>query len=165
MDKGGENQQAAQVMTNHRGPGRGSAIQGTSVHNQRVERGWVDVAKDVLHPFHDLFTGLSVPEDDGGLGLLDVNNRLHLWALHFIFLPRLNNMLEIFQNQRNHQGLRTERNKTPSQLFMMGMLQRHAATTTAAASFWDKEELNVEDEEEMEEVDCPLSHERLEGRA
>ena len=90
MDKGGENQEAAQVITNQPGPGRGSAIQGTSVHNQRVQRGWVDDAKDVLHPFHDLFTGLSVPEDDGGLGLLDVNNRLHLWALHFNIYKEMN---------------------------------------------------------------------------
>jgi hypothetical protein len=161
MDKGGENQQAAQVITDYRGPGRGSAIQGVSVHNQRVERSWVDVAKDVLHPFYDLFTGLCVPEDEGGLGLVDPNNRIHLWALHFVFLPRINFMLGLFQNQRNNQGLRTELYKTPNQLFVLGMMQRHTALSTAAASFWDREVFDVADDEQPNDADCPLSDERL----
>lgn len=165
MDKGTENLATVLLMTEHRGPGRGSAIQGRSVHNQRVERNWVDVKKDAINPFYDLFTDLSLSEEDGGYGMIDINNRAHLWCLHFVFLPFINQELNLFQNERNKLGLRTEHSKTPEQLFVMGMLKRHSATSTAAAAFWEGERLGndevlVEDVEDI--IECPLSDERLE---
>ena len=42
-DKGGENILACHYMIAYRGPGRGSHITGSSVHNQRIERLWRDV--------------------------------------------------------------------------------------------------------------------------
>ena len=45
-DKGSENTGISHYMLNHpeRGPDRGSMITGTSVHNQRIEKLWRDLA-------------------------------------------------------------------------------------------------------------------------
>ena len=47
-DRGGENIDVVQYMIHRRGTGRGSALVGRSVHNQRIERLWRDVYTDVL---------------------------------------------------------------------------------------------------------------------
>ena len=47
-DKGGENQLVCYFMVSHRGPGRGSHIAGSSVHNQRIERLWRDVCAQLF---------------------------------------------------------------------------------------------------------------------
>ncbi len=42
-DTGGENTLVCHFMVSYRGPGRGSHIAGSSMHNQRIERLWRDV--------------------------------------------------------------------------------------------------------------------------
>jgi hypothetical protein len=48
MDRGGENVAMADYMIVTRGADRNSAIFGSSTHNQRIERVWRDVTKEVL---------------------------------------------------------------------------------------------------------------------
>ncbi len=43
--------------------------------------------------YHQLFSFL---ESDG---VIDCTNELHMWALHYVYLPRLNPDLEVFREQ------------------------------------------------------------------
>ena len=55
-------------------------------------------------------------------GTLDPINERDLYALHYVFSPRINKSLRTFQEGWNHHGIRTE-HETPSQLFTFGALQ------------------------------------------
>lgn len=118
VDNGGENELICQLMLLLRGSGRGSVLRGASVHNQRIERLWLDVWLNVLNVYHTLFTFLETDVDSGGLGILNSANDMHLWCLHYIFLPRINAALEEFRQQWNNHGIRTESYFTPNQIFI-----------------------------------------------
>ena len=117
-------------MLNHpeRGPGRGSVIAGRSVHNQRQERLWRDVNYGCTHVFYSLFHYMEQQ------GILDPTNELHIFSLHYVFMPRINNNLLMFKNGWNLHGLTTEENKTPTQLWVRGTLQTN---NFAASEVWE----------------------------
>ncbi|KAJ7392740.1 hypothetical protein OS493_010395 [Desmophyllum pertusum] len=87
-DYGMENYHVAAYMMQHRGPGRGSIITGSSVHNSRVERTHRDVYSGVLVFYARIFGQL---EDEGNLDVLD---DLHIFSLHHVYIPRIQNSLE-----------------------------------------------------------------------
>ena len=103
-DKGGENQQICHFMVSARGPGWGSHIAGSSVHNQHIERLWRDVYRCVCATFHEVFYFLESQL------LLDPVDEINLFVLHCVFLPIINHHLTTFMNAWNAHPVRTEHN-------------------------------------------------------
>ena len=118
-DRGRENVLVSQFMLTHpqRGPGRNSCITGRSVHNQRIERFWRDLFTGCVSLFYGLFYML---ED---MQILDPTNTADLFALQYIFLPRINLALNVFKESYAHHRLRTAGNCSPYQLWMRGIVE------------------------------------------
>ena len=101
-------------MLEHHGTEKVPFITGLSVHNQRIERLWVDVKNYVICHFSNFFTYLE------SCSLLDSDGEIHLFALHFIFLPHINLILEELIETRNNHPLRTKNNSSPLQSWTEG---------------------------------------------
>lgn len=115
-DIGTENYDFAYYMFSHpsRGPGRGSIIAGKSVHNQIVERFWRDLFQGCLSVYYHLFHHME------HTGILNPLNAIHLFALHHVFLPRINQSINVFCETWNRHRIRTAGNSSPLQLWIRG---------------------------------------------
>lgn len=102
-------------MLNAHGVESGSMLTGKSTHNQRVERLWRDVYEGVLSFYYDLFYYL---EDQG---YLDIMNDVHTIALHHVFMPKINERLEIWRQAWAKHRMRTVRS-SPICLFTAGIM-------------------------------------------
>ena len=116
-------------MVAERGPGRGSILTGKSVHNVSVERLHTDVYSGVLSYFASIFNGLE------SSGLFNPDIEGHVYALHFIFIPRINRVLREFTNRWNCHPVSMAESFSPEQLFISGIFTNGYSPSSEAVNF------------------------------
>lgn len=137
-DHGYENIMVAFFMNILRGLNRGSHITGKSVHNQRIERLWVDVYKEVCDPIYCELYDLEREH------LLEVDNTMNRFCVQYVYKTVINKRLLSFQSAWNVHNLRTANNQTPRQLWLEGMLGNYNTNHTAVNEIFDNnDDVNV----------------------
>jgi hypothetical protein len=81
------------------------------IHNVHIECLWVDVQKDYLESFRQVFIHLE------NQGLLDMSNQAHQLCLLLVYQPRIQAMLDRAKNAWNHHQIRTAHYRTPITIF------------------------------------------------
>ena len=142
-DQGVENLDVGRHMLRVRGLNRGSIITGSSIHNQRIKRLWRDVHRLVVMTFKSIFMYMEEEK------ILDPLNDVHIFSLHLVYIPRINQALKEFVSQYNDHPIRTEHNSSPRQLFCLGA---HALSALEGTDMNPDDHYGVEEEGPVPEL-------------
>ncbi|PPQ79843.1 hypothetical protein CVT24_003646 [Panaeolus cyanescens] len=127
-DQGGENRDVAVFMVLLRGNNRGSFMWGSSIRNTPIERTWVELGRRFVRQWKAFFQRLQ------RLHLLDSNDKLHLWILHYLFLDAINNDCNSFVQDWNSHPMLKRGSRSPNELEMEGMI-KHGVYRTEIKGF------------------------------
>jgi hypothetical protein len=149
-DQGLENIDIARFMAAFHGPNRRSFIAGKSTHNQRIERQWRDMTKEVTSFYRELFFGMENRHD------LDFSDRLTLFCLHYLFLARINEDLKLYMERWNNHKISTQKNQTPLQL----LFSNRGLSAAIPSPIDIDEEYGIEenDDDEHPELETIVDH-------
>lgn len=136
-DMGMENVRIAEYMYERRGD-RG-ILTGKSTHNQRIERLWRDVYDGVIIFYYLLFYFM---EDEN---ILDVLNPSHMFALHYVYMHKINEKLDIWREAWAHHRIRTV-GSSPLRLWTSGILNNELDTMDLVPPLQDGENNQPMDE-------------------
>lgn len=135
-DYGTENVEVARQMLHRYGPQSKPVLTGKSVHNQRIERLWRDVHNYIVQPFKNIFFYLETIE------LLDRDDEVDLFALHYVYLPRINSAIQQFVLQWNNHSLSGDGGATPLQRWTEGFYQFALSDYTTVTDVLNPQDCN-----------------------
>ena len=133
-DKGGENVGVCQFMLAN----NCEFITGRSVHNQRIERLWRDLSSSVTKFYRRYLDALENVIDEQGRQVLDIDDELDLWALHYVYLPRLKQSCEEWLNGWNLHNL-DGMYKSPLQIYIDDSIRQQNQTDSTEESSEDED--------------------------
>ena len=125
-------------MLNRYGTASNPVLKGQSVHNQRIERLWRDMHNYVITSYKNVFYYLESME------MLDPNNEIEVYALHYVFLPQLNKALDLFVMQWNNHPLSSEHGYTPFQVWKQGFYNYTQSDYTTVREVLDPNSVNFQ---------------------
>lgn len=133
VDKGGEYAHIKRLMNKLNGDEHKSSLSGKSVHNIRIERLWRDVFSKVLSRYYIVFTTMENNH------ILDVENGIQMSVLHHVYSRRIQQDLSFWVEAHNRHPLRTEENKSPTQLWYTASLISQNRNNTAMHNLFRRE--------------------------
>ncbi|KAL5497033.1 hypothetical protein EMCRGX_G013427 [Ephydatia muelleri] len=106
-------------------------------------------------------------------GVLDLSSEKDLFCLHYVFIPRIQQQLDIFRESYSHHKLRSEGNMTPYQLWIQGMSTLNSDLAAVEGSLEESSiseygidwtgpcRMNNTEDVILEVYSCPLTDEQL----
>ena len=76
-------------------------------------------------------------------GILDRNSIIDLFALHYIYQPRIQASLDEFKEGWKHHSVSMEKNSTPYQIWFMGMMDSKYESRRGVRSYLELHSMNV----------------------
>lgn len=114
-------------------------LRGPSVHHQRIERLWRDVYTKVLDKYYKLSNHIEENH------IFDVSDEIDLICLRHTFAAHIDMDLITWRNAHNDHGIRTQKYKTPCQLWIAASTQNQDVNNTAMCNLFRRDLESVEE--------------------